>query len=118
MRVTFPPAPAPTHLIVAIVQRQDLTPLLAALRAHGCPATILGATGGFRRRPRIALLLAVAAWQVRVVRGQLAAHCHERLEWRVVAPEHLDPHALPDPPVLVAGAIVFVLRIARHERLL
>lgn len=118
MHMTRPPTPDPTHLVLAIIQRQDLAPLLVALRAHGYAATVLSTTGGFRRRPTATLLIAVADWQVRIVRGLLVAHCQERQEWRVVAPEHLDPHALPDPSVLVAGAIMFVMRIVRHERLL
>src|SRR5262245_4049424 len=118
MRVTLPPPPNPTHLVVAILQRQDLEPLLAALRARGYRATILASTGGFLGRAGITLLIAVADWQVRVVRQLLVEHCHEREEWRVVAPEFPDAYASPPLPVLVGGAVVFVLPIVRHERLL
>src|SRR3954469_18911440 len=34
MRLTLPTAPDPTHLVIAIIQRQDLEPLVAALRAR------------------------------------------------------------------------------------
>ena len=113
---TWPPPLSPTHLVVAIVQRQDLASLLAALLARGYRVTILASAGGFLGRASATLLLAVADWQVRVVKRLLAEHCHEREEWRPVAPAFAEGYALP-LAVTVGGAVVFVLRLARYERL-
>ncbi|HEX5506522.1 MAG TPA: cyclic-di-AMP receptor [Thermomicrobiales bacterium] len=105
------------RLVVAVVQRQDVEPLLAALRVRGYGATVLASAGGFLRRASVTLLIAVAAWQVRVVRELLRAHCQTREEY--VTPLALTPEGYELEPVLVevGGAVVFVLPIVRHERL-
>lgn len=118
MRLTVPPPPDPTRLVVAIIQRQDLEPLLTVLRARAYRVTILTSAGGFLGHSSVTLLIAVADWQVRIVRQLLGEYCHEREEWRALAPEFPDAFVLPPLSVMVGGAIVFVLPILRYERLL
>jgi uncharacterized protein YaaQ len=118
MRLTLPPAPDPTRLVVAIIQRQDLEPLLAALHSRAYRVTILASAGGFLGHSSVTLLVAVADWQVRIVRQLLGEHCHEREEWRAIAPEFPEAYLVPPLSVMVGGAIIFVLPIVRYERLL
>jgi uncharacterized protein YaaQ len=118
MRLTLPPAPDPTHLVVAIIQRQDLEPLVAALRARDFRVTILASAGGFLGRASVTLLIAVADWQVRVVKRLLDEHCHEREVWTAIAPDVPEAYVLPPVSVMVGGAVIFVLPLARYERLL
>jgi len=118
MRLTLPPAPDPTHLVVAIIQRQDLEPLVAALRARDFRVTILASAGGFLGRASVTLLIAVADWQVRVVKRLLDEHCHEREVWTAIAPDVPEAYVLPPVSVMVGGAVIFVLPITRYERLL
>ena len=117
MRLTLPPAADPTHLVIAIIQRQDLEPLVAALRARDYRLTILASTGGFLGRASVTLLIAVADWQVRVVKRLLGEHCHEREAWTTIAPDIPEAYVLPPVSVMVGGAVVFVLPITRYERL-
>lgn len=109
--------PARQRLVVAIIQATDQEPLLAALSARGYGVTILATEGGFLRRANATLLIAVADWQVRIVRQLLREHCHRREEW-AIPPLH-SPDLVGATPVLVeiGGAVVFTLRIVRHERL-
>jgi uncharacterized protein YaaQ len=105
------------RLVVAIVQQQDLEPLLAALRARGYGVTVLASTGGLLRRASVTLLIAVAAWQVRVVFKLLREHCQTREEY--VTSPMLAPEGFEITPLLVevGGAVVFVLPILRYEHL-
>jgi uncharacterized protein YaaQ len=105
------------RLVVAIVQQQDLEPLLAALRTRGYGVTVLASIGGFLRRASVTLLIAIATWQVRVVLKLLREHCQTREEY--VAPPMLAPEGFEIAPLLVevGGAVVFVLPIVRYEHL-
>ena len=109
--------PAPQRLIVAIIQAADREPLLAALNARGYGVTLLATEGGFLRRANVTLLIAVADWQVRVVRQLLREHCRRREAW--ATPTFDGPELLGATPILieVGGAVAFTLRIVRYERL-
>lgn len=105
------------RLIFVVIQREDLEPLLAALRVRGYGVTILESAGGFLRRASVTLLIAVADWQVRVVIRLLREHCHTREEFAVPSGAGFEGLPFAPIPVTVGGAILFSLPLARMERL-
>lgn len=105
------------RLLFIVVQREDLEPLLDALRARGYGVTILESAGGFLRRASVTLLIAVEDWQVRVVLRLLREHCHTREEFAVPTGAGFEGLPFAPIPVTVGGAILFSLPLARVERL-
>lgn len=105
------------RLLFVVIQRDDLEPLLAALRTRGYGVTILESAGGFLRRASVTLLLAVEDWQVRVVIRLLREHCHTREEFAVPPGAGFEGLPFAPIPIAVGGAVLFALRLARIERL-
>jgi uncharacterized protein YaaQ len=111
------PTEGKLRLLFVVVQRDDLEPLLAALRTRGYGVTILESAGGFLRRASVTLLLAVEDWQVRVVIRLLREHCHTREEFAVPPGAGFEGLPFAPIPIAVGGAVLFALRLARIERL-
>ncbi len=109
---------APDRLVVAVVQDYDANAVTEALTQANFRLTRVGSTGGFLRMGSTTLLVGVEEWQVARVRRIINDHCRERME--IVPPDMLDIHAWYPSDVMevpVGGAVVFVLNIARFERL-
>ncbi len=106
-------------LIVAIVQDYDANQLLKAITGAGFRATRIGSTGGFLRVGNSTLLIGVEDYDVRRVLRIIEDNCRERTE--VVQPDVIAdlhewyPMGLVE--VKVGGATVFVINVARFERL-
>jgi uncharacterized protein YaaQ len=110
----------PDRLCIIIVQDSDARRLTERLQELGFPATKVASTGGFLRKGNATVLTGVAESDVRTVSNML----HEHFP---VSTEFLAAHTLPwweegesgDDliEVRVGGAVMFVVRVARFERI-
>ncbi|CAA9562465.1 MAG: hypothetical protein AVDCRST_MAG73-3845 [uncultured Thermomicrobiales bacterium] len=107
-------------LVVAVIQVRDADVLLPALAERGFGATVIDSAGGFLRERNATLLIGVSEAEVATVLRTIALTCQART--RFVNP--LMPIAEPGEffvanplEVLVGGATVFVLAVARYERI-
>src|SRR5690349_18450178 len=107
-------------LIIAVVQRQDATELVAALTARAYRVTRISSEGGFLREGNVTLLIAVEDPAVESLLKIIRDHCYTRT--RYVSP--LPPVAeagefYPPVPVevQVGGATIFVLNAGSVARL-
>lgn len=106
-------------LIVAIVQAYDTDPLLRSVTAAGFRVTRIQSTGGFLRAGNSTVLMGVEDDMVRTCLELIRASARSRV---VAVPDELEAHALEltgadVASVAVGGAVVFVLPIARFERI-
>ena len=107
-------------LIVAIVQDEDTDALTDGLIQAGYRFTKMSTTGSFLRTGNTGLLIGVEDEQVQPVMDLLKKHCRRRTQIAVPYSPALEPGLLYMPEnfeVEVGGAVVFVLPVARFERL-
>jgi uncharacterized protein YaaQ len=107
-------------LIIAIVQDEDTPALTDALVAAGHRFTRVSTTGSFLRTGNTSLLIGVEDPDVPAVMSLLRRTCRRRTQVAVPYSPALEPGLLYMPEnfeVEVGGAIVFVIDVARFERL-
>jgi uncharacterized protein YaaQ len=107
-------------LIIAIVQDEDMPALTDALVGAGHRFTKVSTTGSFLRTGNSSLLIGVEDHVVPTVMGLLRRTCRRRTQVAVPYSPALEPGLLYMPEnfeVEVGGAVVFVIDVARFERL-
>ena len=107
-------------LVIAIVHSEDAGALVDALTDHEYRVTRLSSQGGFLKESNASVLVGVEEQQVEDVLSVIRETCHARTQ-------HISPMApimepgefyMPYPvQVTFGGATVFVLDVARYERL-
>jgi len=108
------------RLIIAVVQDKDAGRLLQSVVGLGLKATKLASTGGFLREGNTTLLVGVDDDRVDAVLGVIADTCKARKQ--LVSPMApiggpVDSYVPYPVEVLVGGATVFVLDVARYDKL-
>lgn len=104
-------------LLVAIVQEDDVAPVMEALVEAGLRATRIASHGGFLRVGNATILVGLDDRAAPLARQIFTQHCQRRSA--VLPPEsQLAPHEWTLPEVVtveVGGAIVFTVNVARYE---
>jgi uncharacterized protein YaaQ len=107
-------------LVVAIVHSDDAGPCTKALTDSGFDCTRLNTSGGFLQKGNATLLVGVSDEQVDDVIDVLRRRARGRAEYINPLPPIAEPAEffVPFPvEVEVGGATVFVLDVARFEKL-
>jgi uncharacterized protein YaaQ len=107
-------------LVVAVVHDEDAGALVDALTDKDYRVTRLHSTGGFLKQANATVMLGVDDGQVDDVIGLIRATCHARSQYINPMPPLMEPGEfyMPYPvEVTFGGATVFVVDVARHERL-
>ncbi len=105
----------PTHLMVAIVQSQDLERASNALIELGLSVARLPSIGGFLGQRNATLLISVPDGKEKNARDALNENCRQRIEY-IAVPLESAPMPLPAPtPVTVGGATIFTLDVDYFE---
>jgi uncharacterized protein YaaQ len=110
-------------LLVLIVNDQDADAVLHALIDAGWPATKIASSGGFLRRTSSTIVLGVPEPEVETVLALVRELCAARVEQvKVHAPSLLPILSGGEREgrtvdVHVGGAVLFVLDVARFERI-
>ena len=107
-------------LVVAIVHSDDAASCATALSDAGFLVTRFTTSGGFLQKGNATLISGVDDAQVDEVIALLRSHARGRLEYVQPHPPMLQPAELFAPfpvEVEVGGATVFVLDVARFEKL-
>ncbi len=103
------------HLMMAIVQEQDVDLATRALGMLHMPVIHLASTGGFLGRRNATLLIGLAEGVEEQALLELQKTCRQRVEYLAI-PLEGSPMPLPTPvPVSVGGATVFTLPVERFE---
>jgi uncharacterized protein YaaQ len=106
-------------LIMAVVHEKDQRHVQDGLLEQGYQFTNVASTGGFLREGNITLLIGVEEEQVDQVLEVIRESCQTREQYVNVMPPTMEPvgTVIPSPvKVLVGGAIIFVLDVARFEK--
>jgi uncharacterized protein YaaQ len=107
-------------LVVAVVQGKDVEALLRALRASGYRATQINSSGGFLRENNVTIMTGVDDVRVPDVFRLIRENCYTRTQYVNPLLPIMEPGEfyMPSPvEVQVGGATVFVLQVARYERI-
>lgn len=105
------------HLLLAVVQDQDLDATTRALGEVGVPVTFLSSAGGFLGRRNATLLIGLPEEKEEQALDVLEHTCRQRVEY-LTLPMEGTPLPLPAPvPVTVGGATVFALPVERYEEI-
>ena len=107
-------------LVIAIVHGEDAGALVDALTDKEYRVTRLQSTGGFLKQSNASILVGVEEAQVDDVLGVIRETCHARQQYINPMPPIMEPGEFYMPyPVEVSfgGATVFVMDVARYERL-
>lgn len=107
-------------LVVAVVHADDAGPCSTALTDAGFEVTRLSTSGGFLQKGNATLLVGVDDTEVDAVIDTLRSCARGRNEYMNPLPPMAEPAELfvPYPvEVRVGGATVFVLDVARFEKL-
>ncbi len=107
-------------LVVAIVHNEDASALVDALLERQYRATRLHSSGGFLKQSNATVIVGVEEVQVEEVLGVVRANCTSRSQIVNPMPPITEPGEfyMPYPvEVTFGGATVFVLDVARYERL-
>lgn len=107
-------------LVLSIVQEKDAGRLIEGLTEVGVQATMLASTGGFLREGNATILTGIEDEKVEAVLGVVARVCRRREQLLTPIPpvvEPVDSYVTYPVKVEVGGAIVFVLDVARMERI-
>ncbi|KAF0106843.1 MAG: hypothetical protein FD146_2201 [Anaerolineaceae bacterium] len=103
------------HLMLAIVQEQDVDLAVRGLGVLEVPVIHLSSTGGFLGRRNATLLVGLPAGSEEQVLVELQKSCRQRVEYLAVPLEGA-PLPLPTPvPVTVGGATAFTIPVERFE---
>ena len=106
-------------LVVSIVQSEDAKGLLSALTHRGFRATRIKTVGGFLGETNATILVGVEDTEVEAVVHVIRETCVTRRQRIDAVPAVMEPGEffLPYPvDVEVGGATIFVLEVARFER--
>ncbi|MFL5760556.1 MAG: cyclic-di-AMP receptor [Thermomicrobiales bacterium] len=107
-------------LVVSVVQGKDADNLLQALTGKGFRATQINSAGGFLRESNVTLLIGVQDEYVPDVMRIIDENCHSRTQFVNPLMPIMEPGEfyMSNPiEVMVGGATVFVVNIARYERI-
>jgi len=107
-------------LVIAVVHSEDAGALVDALTDKEYRVTRLHSTGGFLKQTNATVMLGVEEDQVDDVLGTIRETCHARSQYINPMPPLMEPGEfyMPYPvEVTFGGATVFVLDVARHERI-
>lgn len=107
-------------LVIAIVHSEDAGALVDALTDKDYRVTRLHSTGGFLKQNNATVMLGVEEAQVEDVLGLIRETCHARSQYINPMPPIMEPGEfyMPYPvEVTFGGATVFVVDVARYERL-
>jgi uncharacterized protein YaaQ len=108
-------------LVAAVIQGKDAETLLNALRTRGYRATQINSSGGFLRENNVTILTGVEDSQVPDIFRLIRENCYTRLQYVNPLLPVMEPGEfyMPSPvEVQVGGATVFVLPVARYERIM
>lgn len=107
-------------LVVAIVHPEDAGALVDALTDKEYRVTRLQSQGGFLKQSNASILVGVEEDQVEDVLATIRETCHSRTQHISPMPPIMEPGEfyMPYPvEVTFGGATVFVVDVARYERL-
>lgn len=105
------------HLLLVVVQDQDLDAATRALGEIQVPLTYLSSAGGFLGRRNATLLIGLPENKETQTLEVLERTCRQRVEY-LTLPMEGTPLPLPAPvPVTVGGATVFALPVERYEEI-
>jgi len=107
-------------LVIAIVHNEDAGSLVDALTDKDYRVTRLQSTGGFLKQANATVMLGVDEAQIEDVLAVIRETCHARSQYINPMPPLMEPGEFYMPyPVEVSfgGATVFVLDVARTERI-
>jgi uncharacterized protein YaaQ len=107
-------------MILAVVHDEDAGSLVDALTDKDYRVTRLHSTGGFLKQSNASVMVGVEEAQVDEVLGIIRETCHARSQYINPMPPIMEPGEFYMPyPVEVSfgGATVFVLDVARYERI-
>ena len=107
-------------LVVAIVHHEDAGTLVDALLDQDYRATRLASSGGFLKQSNATILVGVDESAVDDVMAIIRANCKARTQVVNPMPPIMEPGEfyMPYPvEVTFGGATVFVLDVARYERI-
>lgn len=105
------------HLMIAIVQMQDMDSAAQSLTRLGMIITRLASTGGFLGHRNVTLLIGIPEGMEQAALNALTQCCHRRVEYLAT---HLEGAPFPLPlttPIMVGGATVFLLDVDRFEEI-
>jgi uncharacterized protein YaaQ len=106
-------------LVVAVVQAEDAGGLLTRLTERGFRATRIKTAGGFLRETNATIFLGVEDERIEAALQVIRENCVTRQQYVNPVPPVMEPGELflPYPvEVEVGGATIFVLHVARFER--
>ncbi len=107
-------------MVVVIVQAEDAGRLLTQLTRQGFRATRIKTAGGFLREANATIFLGVEDAEVETVMQTVREICVTRRQAMTPVPPVMEPGEFFAPypvEVEVGGATVFVLDVARFERI-
>lgn len=105
------------HLLLAVVQEQDLDSATRTLTEVGAPVTFLSSAGGFLGRRNATLLIGLPVDKEERALEVLRQTCRQRVEY-LTLPMEGTPLPLPAPvPVTVGGATVLALPVEMYEEI-
>ena len=107
-------------LIVAIVQGIDGDGVQAALIERGFEATKIDSAGGYLRERNVTILIGVQEAYVAEAMKVIREHCTSRTQYVNPLMPILEPgeyHVSSPVEVAIGGATLFVLKVARYERM-
>jgi uncharacterized protein YaaQ len=107
-------------LVIAVVHSEDAGSLVNALTDKDYRVTRLQSSGGFLKQANATVMLGVEEAQVEDVLAVIRETCHARTQLINPMPPLMEPGEfyMPYPvEVTFGGATVFVIDVARHERL-
>ncbi|HVH50714.1 MAG TPA: cyclic-di-AMP receptor [Gaiellaceae bacterium] len=107
-------------LVIAVVHSEDAGSLVNALTDKDYRVTRLQSSGGFLKQANATVMLGVEEAQVEDVLAVIREKCHARTQLINPMPPLMEPGEfyMPYPvEVTFGGATVFVIDVARHERL-
>jgi uncharacterized protein YaaQ len=106
-------------LLITVVHDRDKNRITEALLRNDFKFTKIGSTGGFLREGNVTLLIGVEEKDLERVLAVIGENCKTREQFVNVLPPDAGSVGtfMPSPvKVLVGGAVVFVVDIARFER--
>jgi len=103
------------RLLAAVVQSQDADNVCSTLQHLGFAVNRLSSHGGFLGTRNLTLLVGFEEGQEENVVRIFEQNCRQRVEYLSTPLEGM-PVAMPmATPVTVGGAIIFTLKVERHE---